>query len=490
VKRKQTYLPGYPNIAYGKTPKSALAQLHEKLGQILQSSLSELADVFGKWVPSKYLKRKSNKANSRERLYSQNVTFWAFLFQVLSPMTSCLEVVRKVQSCCSLLGLKVPGSSTGAYCDARKRLKYEDLLGIHQAVSDCIQSSAPNEYLWKGMDVKVVDGTGIAMSDTVENQLEFPQPSGQKPGCGFPVVTLVACFSLASGALLRWVESTLKSNECRIFRKMLEFFGQGDLVLTDRGYCSYCNIAMVLRRGADVVMRLHQARKCDYRKGERLGRHDRLVIWKQPQEVAGMSRAEVKELPKTLKLRLVRVFVEVKGFRTRKLDIVTTLLDPVEYSTEDLAELYYRRWAVELYFRDIKTTMGMDHLRGKSPEIVRKEIVMFAIAHNLIRATMQQAAVVHTTELNRLSFKSTVDTLRQYQSALNATRNKPCTQKRIIEEMLAIIAKEKVPLRENRSEPRAVKKRPKGYQFLTKPRHQFKESASRKDKGNKPKNAA
>jgi hypothetical protein len=481
VKSKQTYLPGYCRNAYGKSPKSALAQLNEKLGTIRQSSLSELADVFGKWVPSKYLKRKAKKVNSRERLYSQNVTFWAFLFQVLSPMTSCLEVVRKVQSCCSLLGLALPSPSTGAYCDARKRIKYDDLLSIHKAVSDSIQSSAPSEYLWKGMDVKVVDGTGIAIPDTMENQEAFPQPSMQKAGCGFPVVTLVACFSLASGALLRWVESTLKSHESRVFKRMLEFFGEGDLVLTDRGYCSYSNIVMVLRKQADVFMRVHQRRKCDYRKGERLGKHDRLVIWKRPVKVTGMSKAEVRELPETLKLRIVRVFVEVKGFRTRKLDIVTTLLEPVTYSSEDLAGLYYRRWSVELYFRNIKTTMGMDNLRGKSPEMVRKEIVMFAIAHNLIRATMQQAALIHRTDISRLSFKSTVDTLRHYQGVLLSTRNKPCIQKRITEEMLSIIAKEKVPLRENRNEPRALKKRPKGYQLLTKPRHLFKESVTRKN---------
>ncbi len=437
-----------------------------------------------------YLKSKARKANSRQRVYSQNVTFWAFLFQLLSPMTSCLEVVRKVQSCCSLLGLKVPGSSTAAYCTARKRFKHQDLLGIHKAVTGSMQSSSPSESLWKGLDVKVVDGTGIAMSDTPENQSEFPQPSLQKPGCGFPVVTLVACFSLASGALLHWIESTLKSHESRIFRKMLEFFGPDDLVLSDRGYCSYYNIAMILSRGAQAVMRLHQVRKIDYRSGKQLGPYDRLLNWKRPVKVKGISKSELYQLPETLQIRIVRIFVRVKGFRTRKLDIATTLLDPNQYSKDDLAELYYRRWSVELYFRHIKTTMGMDNLRGKSPDIVRKEIVMFAIAYNLIRATMQQAAIIHSIELNRLSFKSTVDTLRQYQSAFNATRYKPSTQKRITEEMLAIIAKEKVPLRENRSEPRAVKKRPKGYQLLTQPRQVFKVSISRKDKGNKPRKAA
>ena len=478
------------HILCGKPPKSALARLNEKMCDLKQSSLSELSDLFGRLVPSKHLLPKSEKDNSRQRIYSQNVTFWAFLSQMLSPMASCLGAVRKVQSYCSLRGLALPSSSTAGYCIARKRLKREDLLDIHGAVADSIQSQSNGANLWKGREVKVVDGTSISMPDTPENQERFYQPSGQKPGCGFPAVSIVACFSLTSGALLRWVESALKSHESRVFKKMIGFFNPGEVALGDRGFCSYTNIALLAEKGVDAVMRLHQARRPDYRSGKRLGKYDRIVTWLRPRKATGMSEKELSALPDSLELRMVRVYVEVKGFRTRRLDIVTTLLDPVDFSKDDLAELYYRRWSVELYFRHIKTTMKMEALRGRTPEMVRKEIAMFAIAYNMLRSLMQEAAAIEGTDLNRVSFKSAADTLRQYQSALNATRDKPRIQKRIIGDMLRIIGLETVPLRMNRSEPRAMKKRPKGYQYLTKPRHVFKESKSRKDKGGKHRKAA
>lgn len=481
MKTNQPFLPGYNRILCGKPPKSALAQLNEKLSGLRQSSLSELSDLFGKHVPTKFLERKSEKENSRERLYSQNVTFWSFLFQALTPMASCLEAVRKVQSYCSLKVLPVPSSSTAGYCAARKRLRRSDLIGIHESIVEGIQSAARSESLWRGMEVKVVDGTGIRMPDTRENQAEFPQPSNQTPGCGFPVVTLVACFSLTTGALLRWVESTLKSHESRVFKEMLGFFGKGDVVLTDRGYCSFANVALLARNGAHSVMRMHQARKIDYRKGRRLGEHDRIFTWNRPRTVTGFSKSELEDLPETLEVRVVRVFVKTKGYRTQVLDIATTLLDPIEHPSSDLAELYCRRWSVELYFRNIKTTMAMESLRGRTPEMVRKEIVMFAIAYNLVRATMQQAATICSSDLRRLSFKSAVDTLRHYRCSLSSAREKPRIQKRIVEEMMAVIGQAIVALRENRVEPRAIKRRPKGYQYLTKPRHVFKVSASRRN---------
>ena len=482
VKQNQPFLPGMNRVLCGKPPKSTLAQLNEKLANLSQSSLSELSDIFGKFIPVKYLQRKSEKQNSRERVYSQNSTFWAFLFQSLSPATSCLEVVHKIQSYCSLRSLPVPSSSTAAYCAARKRIKHSDLLGAHESIAGSIQAAAPAHNRWKGMEVKVVDGTGITLSDTDANRSEFTYAGGQKPGCGFPVITLVACFSLTSGALLRWVESTLKSHESRVFRNMMDFFGKGDVALADRGYCSFLNFHLLAQRGAHAVMRLHQQRKIDYRSGKALGKHDRIFLWNRPNSVTGYSKEEVQALPERLEVRVVRVQVEVRGYRTRKIDIATTILDPKECSHEDLADLYYRRWAVELYFRHIKTTMGMESLRGRTPEMVRKEIVMFAIAYNLVRAAMQHGANALDRDVHRASFKSAVDTIRQYQSSLNCTRGKPRIQRRIIDEMLSIIATEKVPLRPGRVEPRAMKKRPKCFQYLTSPRHVFKASKSRKRK--------
>ena len=474
------FLPGFNHILCGNPPKSALAQLKKKAVSFRDASLSELADLFGDWFSASLLAAKKNGTHSRSRVYSLNVTFWAFLSQVLSPETACLEAVRKVQSYCSKKKLPVPSSETTSYCSARGKVKIEDLNEIHEAVALKIQGNVRDQQRWKGHDIKVIDGTGIALEDTPENQEAFPQPSVQKKGCGFPVMKLVACFCLASGALLKWVETSLKSHESRILKLFLDFFGADDVVLADRGFTSYSNFALLLQRGVNAVMRAHQVRKIDYRKGKKLGRFDRIITWKKPQRQKGWTKEEWDALPATLNIRTVRIVIAVKGFRVRSYDLVTTFLDADAYTAEDLADLYFRRWAVELYFRHIKTTMGMERLRCKTPAMVRKELQMFIIAYNMIRGLMQEAAQLHQRDVDRLSFKSAVDTLRQFRCTLNATRGKPKLQRSIIDEMLSVIASKTVPLRMHRSEPRALKRRPKGYQLLTSPRHEMKVSKSRK----------
>jgi len=196
----------------------------------------------------------------------------------------------------------------------------------------------------------------------------------------------------------------------------------------------------------------------------------------------GWSREVWNALPKRLTLRIVRI----KGFRVHQYDLVTTLTDADIYTKDALAELYYRRWAVEFYFRQIKTTMGMEKLRCKTPEMVRKELRMHLIAYNLIRGLMQEAAHQQNVRLDRISFKGAVDTLRQFSSALNATKGRPRVQQRVIGDMLAIIAEETVPERKYRSEPRAVKERPKPFPRLTSHRSTYVVPKSRKGKG-KPK---
>ena len=160
------------------------------------------------------------------------------------------------------------------------------------------------ERLWCGQRVKVVDDTGVSMPDTARNQRAFPQPSNQKKGCGFPVAKLVGSFCLASGALLHWAEGTLHVHESKLFRKLFAFFLPGDIILTDRGLCSYVHIALLLRAGLDTLMRLPQARPSDLRKGKRLGPNDRLVTWQKPkQRPRGCTVADWRRVPDTLTLR-------------------------------------------------------------------------------------------------------------------------------------------------------------------------------------------
>lgn len=225
-------------------------------------------------------------------------------------------------------------------------------------------------------------------------------------------------------------------------------------------------IALLQRKQVDVVMRAHQARKL---KGRRM-------TWAKPQRPETWTKSLWQELPSELLVRIVRFRVTVPGFRTEDVVLVTTLLDETAYPDEAIAALYRRRWAVELCFRDIKTTLGLDVLRCRTPELVEKEIWLQAMAYNLVRALMLEAAWEHSVELDRLSFKGTVDTLRQwtplFAPAMFAFR-------RARQELLRIIAADQVPDRPNRSEPRVRKRRPKSYQMLTRPRHQMVVSPSR-----------
>jgi hypothetical protein len=329
--------------------------------------------------------------------------------------------------------------------------------------------------------VKIVDGTGVSMPDTPENQKAFPQSSGQKPGCGFPHAKLVGCFCLASGALIEWVEGTLKNHEYALFTKLWDLFEKGDVLLTDRGFCAFEAIARLLGRGVDSVMRLHQARCTDFRKGRRLSKNERLVQWDKPKvRPSSTPLRQWKKLPQTLTLRYLKIHVSTPGFRTQQIIVVTTLTDTETYSAEALGELYFRRWSVELFFRDIKITLGMDVLRCKTPEMVRKEIIMHAIAYNLIRALMQEAASTYHVELTRISFKGTADTLRQWAEVLNAAANNNREFARLKETLLGLLAEDLVPLRPQRSEPRARKRRPKNYRLLTKPRREMIVADSRK----------
>jgi len=479
MRNSTPFFAGFHRLLFGRAQRSAQQQLRTQAQALEQASLCQLGKVCAPWVPARLLKPTASGAHSRQRFFPQSLTFWAFLSQVLCPQSPCRETVRKVQAWYTARRLPRPGSGTAAYCNARSRLSRATLLDIHRHTADESQRRLASEQLWCGRRVKVVDGTGVSMPDTPKNQRAFPQPSNQKKGCGFPVAKLVGCFCLASGALLHWAEGTLHVHESKLFRKLFAFFLPGDVVLTDRGFCSYVDIAILLRAGVDTVMRLHQARPSDLRKGKRLGSNDRLVTWQKPkQRPRGCTLTDWRRTPDTLTLRFVYVSVRVPGWRTQSLVVVTTLTDPIAYPATDLAKLYLRRWAVELFFRDIKITLGMDVLRCQTPAMVRKEIAMHAIAYNLIRALMQQAAALYHVPIERLSFKGSVDTLRQWCSTLDAAHQKPREQARLFNHLLQILAEDIVPLRPNRSEPRVRKRRPKAYPLMTHPRHDYRLAAA------------
>ena len=467
------FLPGLPHRLFGRQRRSSLDQLRVQSAQWRASTLSRLCEIFGPWLPASRLAPTAQGANSRQRTYPLPLTFWAFLSQVLNPGSSCREVVRKVQAWYAPRD-KAPDSGTSAYCQARHRLPVACLTELHQTLTAKLSARITTSELWLGRCVKVVDGTGVSMPDTAANQKAWPQPVTQKPGCGFPVVKLAACFCLASGALLQWVEGTLREHDCRLLQKLLPAFNKGDVVLADRGFSSFPSLATLLARGVDAVMRVHQFRKLDWRSGQRLGRRDRLVCWKKNQLQGKLWTAEQwAQLPEAIMVRLVEIVVAVPGFRTQKLVLVTTLLDAQTYSAEALGQLYFSRWAVELFFRDIKTTLGLDVLRCRTPAMVRKEIVMHALAYNLIRALMQDLAHRYQVSAHHLSFKGTVDALRQWREVFENAKGQARTTCKLRRLFYQSIANDLLLERPDRSEPRAVKRRPKNFRLLTKPRHEM-----------------
>jgi hypothetical protein len=484
VKDLQCFLPGF-NRWIGRGPKSALAQARGKAATALESSLSELSVLFGCFVPEGLLGANKKGIHSRERIYSFRSTFWAFLSQALSPQISCREVVRMVQGFCSHRDLSVPGSSDSAFCQARKRLELPRIEAIHEQVSGQLCDRTQQGWLWHGHRVRVADGTGIRLPDTPENQALYPQPAGQRPGCGFPVMQVVACFCLHTGALIDWVSTKLTCHESPLLLGLLKVINAGEILLTDRGFSSYTNLAFCSQRGIEAVMRLHQGRRADMRYGKRLGKYDRLVIWKRPQNQSTLSNEGWSRLPDTIRVRIVRIQIAMRGFRVRTLWIVTTLIDPLAYPKDDLAQLYRRRWQAELSIRDIKTSMGIEQLRCKTPDMIHKEFCFFAIAYNLLNLLSAQSAIRYDLQPHQISFKATADSLRQYRRALLASLGKPGKVTQIVDHLLQIIAHAHVADRPDRIEPRAVKLRPKNYHRMTRARHLMLVSKSRRNKGSK-----
>lgn len=462
-----------------KTPcfpafRAQLSALGTRVHRMRQQSLLDLDHLFGPWLPPGLLAQADEGANSRERIYTVRRTFFGFLYQVLNPQCPCREIARQIQALFALHAQGPVAAGTGGWCQARARLPWDILPRLRCAAAAQAEQAADR---WHGLRVKVVDGTSTSLPDTAKNQRAYPQPGGQKPGCGFPFLKLVGVFSLATGVLLDYAKGNKHQHELNLLQRLMDHFKAGDLVLADRGFNSYTLLALLRLRGAHGLFRLHQRRPADLSKGKRLGQNDRLMTWRKPwlwQRPRYLSKAIWQGIPSELSVRVTRFTLAVPGFRVQSVTLVTTLLDPVAYPVVELARLYARRWQIELWFRDLKTSMGMEALRCKSPQIAHKELEMFFIAYNLIRVLMTRASALYAAPMERLSFKGTVDALRQFSIAIARARSRK-KQKQLMADLLQIIARDQVPERPGRREPRAVKRRPKPYQLLNRPRHRMKE---------------
>jgi len=462
--------------------RSRLAALGRRSSQRLrQATLAQLQDHWRDFLPPPLLSAQEEGPNSRDRVFSLRLTFECFVWQMLKPNTSCREVVRQVQTLLRLQGRAPVDEGDSAYIQARQRLPQERLEKALAATAPAANRRAkPGSHL-QGRTVKVVDCSTTQLPDTGANQQRYPQPGSQKPGCGFPVMKFLVLFSMASGAVLDVVMAGWRNHDLRLFRRVWNQLKTEDIVLGDRAYGDYVTLASLPRQGVDMVARLHQQRKVDFRKAKRLAKQDGLFVWtKGWQQSDILSAREWRQLPAQITVRLLRFTATIRGHRARRITLVTTLLDPNLYPAGELMALYCRRWRLELCLRDLKTTMGLESLRCQSPEMAQKELLAYLVAHNLIRCVMAQAAAQHEVDLERVSFKGSVDALRQYSQAIGQARNRKL-RRQLWEDLLLNLAQDLVPLRPNRREPRAVKHRPKPYPLLNQPRHRFVEISHRSD---------
>jgi hypothetical protein len=389
-----------------------------------------------------------------------------------------------------------------AYCRARMRLPLEVLQKLlrRSAQAMATTASAPR---WCGLRPLLVDGSSTIAPDRANLQRAFGQPGEQKPGCGFPIPKVLGLFDAATGLILELLAFPLRTHEQSKVWKLHPLLGPGDLLVGDRGLCSFAHLAMLAAGGVGGLFRMHQRQIVDFRshrkargqgkgpgqgksKGQvkrrdsservpsgqpssqfvkRLGKHDQIVQWrKPPRRPAWMTVEQYASLPATLRVRELRYVLPRKGQRTLCVTLATTLLDAFRYPKERIRELYKVRWNVETHFAELKTTLKMRRVKSQTAEGVRKELAVYALVYNLVHVVMLAAACRQDVSVDRISF---VDTIRWLLSALPG------------EEMPSLIVN---PSRPDRHEPRVIKDLQDTYRKMTQPRQQLRKALKKQAK--------
>src|SRR5574343_324357 len=417
----------------------------------------------------------SHLPEHRERLYPPTVTLSLFMRQVLEADGSCQKAVNGWAAQRAADGLSACSVRTGGYCRARQRLPLEMVSALTRKTGSMLSHKAHPQWLWRGRTVKLVDGTGLSMPDTPQNQAVYPQPITQASGVGFPLARLVMVICLATGAALDAAIGPHRgkgSGELGLVRGLFESFRPGDVMLADALYCNYFLIAKQMAAGVDVLFEQNGARITDFRRGQSLGTRDHIVRWPKPTaRPEWMTPEQYARAPHEIRLREVKIAHQV---------LVTTLLDHRRVSKDDLSQLYARRWSVELDLRNLKATTGMDILSCQTPHMNEKQLWVNLLADNVIRLLMAQAASNAGVDPRSLSFKHTVQLWTEWVArGLSATKDK--------QRLFTLIAQCKVGHRPGRIEPRMRKRRPKPYPWLKVPRDQARQHVRKHGHASRPK---
>lgn len=416
---------------------------------------------------------KAEKITYRNRLFNPIITLWAFLSQVLDPDKSCSNAVSRVVATLMAAGCEPNSTDTGAYCKARKRLPQKLLQRLLEQTASSLEVKASAEKLWCGHHVKLLDGSSVSMPDTPKNQTAYPQHSNQAAGCGFPIAKILVMFSLATGAAMGVLIDVLNKSDVTLARVMYSLLNQGDVALADSAFGTYVDLVCVQAQGADAVFRKHSSRNSDFKKGKSLGTDDHIVIWHKPLYCPkNLSPEEFAQLPKSMEVREVRCSITRAGFRTKIVILVTTLMDAQIYTRAQLAQLYCLRWHVEINIRHVKTTLAMDELRGRTPEIVRAEIYVHLIAYNLLRTLMWEAGTTFDVSPLCLSLQATRQHFNNFIPEFNHISAKKLAK--LYQKLLLVIGQQLLPERPDRFEPRVRKRRPKPFPLMKEPRSVLK----------------
>ncbi len=444
------------------TKYSVSQQIRKLKKSVLQFSHLPFSDILSSDILLQIIE---HSVSSRERIFTPLITLRAFIFQVLSTDGSCRQAVSHVLSNRLHQGQLANSIKTGSYCKARKRLPLKQLKQAAEASGKALHQQARQAWLWKGHNTLITDGTTVLMPDTPENQADFPQQSNQKPGLGFPIARIVGLVSLSVGSVVSYAIGPYQgkgSGETSLFSRMISSIAQNDLLLADRYYCTWAILVLMMQQGSHMLVQNHAQRKPDFRRGKKLGTKDHLIEWKKPKRKPDwINQHDYDALPGEILIR---------EFSVGGVVYVTTLLDVKKYHKKELAKFYTQRWLIELDFRSIKTNMKMDMLRCKSPDMAQKEIAVYLLAYNLIRASIARAAKVKSQIPRHISFMTTVQIFNEGLLQLIVLSGK--VLKYAIDGLLNAIASIPIGQQKRKAQPRAVKRRPKPYPLLTTPRNQ------------------
>ena len=414
---------------------------------------------------------------AQDDIYSTQLVLWAFLAQVLrgGKGGACAAAVADIATYLQQTGGDVPSGDTGDYCRARAKLDLAAVRGLAVQAAGQLEAAAEPSWLWHGLHAKLVDGFTFTMPDTPNNQRAFPQQTNQRPGAGFPIARACAVLSLATAAICDLKIGPYQgkeTGESALLRGILDSLQPGDVAVFDRCFCSFLLLALLRLRGTHFCARLHQRRPVDFRRGQRLGHDDHLVTWTRPKRPDWMSPELYAQIPETMTLREVRFHVTVPGRRTETLTVVTSLLDPELFPKADIAQLYGFRWNAELDIRAIKQTLGLDHVRCKSPEMVSLELWVTLLAYNLIRRLLATAAALHDQQPRQLGFTLACQTVLASWLLLTAGLCPDVQQ--LWRLALARLAANEVANRPGRIEPRVIKRNRNHYPLMHDPRGELR----------------